>query len=83
MSTNINPLCFPSKLPDIRTEAIPPWGLPERSYYDLTPEDEILDFHNRKLSVEETSKAASDPIVAVIGVGYVTKYSATTFPIPE
>lgn len=79
MSKNTNPLCFPSKLPDIRTEAIPPWGLPERSYYDLTPEDEILDFHNRKLSVEETSKAASHPIVAVIGVGYVGEQLVDSF----
>ncbi|UNI22944.1 hypothetical protein JDV02_008787 [Purpureocillium takamizusanense] len=79
MSQVIKSMCFASELHNIRTETIQPWGLPERSYYDLTPEDDIVEFHNVHLPSEDATERVNDPIVAIIGVGYVGEQLVDNF----
>ncbi|KAJ6442486.1 helicase swr1 [Purpureocillium lavendulum] len=79
MSKDMTPSYFATKLPGIQTEAIQPWDLPDRSYYDLTPEDEITDASSDSPLTQETIHTDKEPIVAVIGVGYVGEQLVANF----
>lgn len=61
-------------------EHLKPWNFSDRGYYDITPPSEILEheeaFHH---TVAESTDSETEPLVAVIGVGYVGEHLVDVF----
>lgn len=73
---------------DILTQVLPTktvsdlsqsWGLSKKRYYDQTPPSETLDSTITVPGIDNIVPADSEPVVAVIGVGYVGEHLVDVF----
>ena len=55
------------------------WDVIERGYYDLTPPSEVSELDDLYPNEPPNSKSVIEPLVAVIGVGYVGEHLVNVF----
>lgn len=74
--------------PSLLTQGLPlithegnskPWAFSSRAYYDITPPSEIHEIDDLYPSVSTPIDADTEPLVAVIGVGYVGEHLVGAF----
>ncbi|KAF5021256.1 hypothetical protein F66182_6654 [Fusarium sp. NRRL 66182] len=69
------------RLPFVNQEPDPnPWTLYNKTYYDITPPSEVSEVGDVfQHAAKEAIEASSEPLVAVIGVGYVGEHLVDVF----